>query len=214
LYRNQVASQMAVALGGPQVPVDKEDSCMRKLVSALAITAGFTLLAAPAYAQDDYPPATDASLTVSESTVAPGDTITISGDGAEPGATVVFKLTRSSSALGGSRVLAAGPTLAAHVRPQAQSSVTLGSTTADDDGSFSATLTIPSTLDDGVYTLTATSGGEVLATVTIRVEADETTGGLPFTGSNVGPGLAIGATLIVAGGLLLLAVRRRRSSIA
>jgi LPXTG-motif cell wall-anchored protein len=64
-----------------------------------------------------------------------------------------------------------------------------------------------------VYTLTATSGGEVLASVTLRVLAS-TTGGLAFTGSNVGPGLAVGAALIVAGGLLLLAVRRRRRSAA
>ena len=187
---------------------------MRKLVSALAIATGLTLLGAPAYAQEDYPPATDEGLTVSESTVGPGESITISGDGADPGATVTFKLVRSSSALGASRVLLAGPRLAALVRPQAQSSVSLGSTTADGDGSFSATLTIPSGLDDGVYTLIASSGGEVLATVTVRVLAAAGTGALPFTGSNVAPGLAIGATLIVAGGLLLLAVRRRRSSIA
>jgi LPXTG-motif cell wall-anchored protein len=187
---------------------------MRKLVSALAITAGLTLLAAPAYAQDDYPPESTEELTLSESTVEPGGTITISGDGAEPGATVTFKLTRSSSALGATRVMLAGPRLAAHLRPQAQSTVSLGSTTADGDGSFSATLTIPSGLDAGVYTLTATSGGEVLATATVRVLAGSATGDLPFTGSNVAPGLALGAILIVAGGLLLLAVRRRRSSTA
>lgn len=187
---------------------------MRKLVSALAITAGLTLLAAPAYAQEDeYPPDTDDGLTLSESTAAPGESITISGDGAEPGATVTFKLVKSSSALGANKVLLAGPRLAAHVRPQAQSSVSLGSTTADGDGSFSATLTIPSGLDDGTYTLIASSGGEVLATATVRVLAGGT-GALPFTGTDVAPGLAIGATLIVAGGLLLLAVRRRRSSIA
>jgi LPXTG-motif cell wall-anchored protein len=186
---------------------------MRKFVSALAITAGLTLLGAPAYAQD-YPPASDEGLTVSESTVRAGETITVSGDGAEPGATVTFRLVKSSSALGASKVLLAGSRLAALVRPQAQSSVSLGSTTADDDGSFSATLTIPSTTDAGTYTLIASSGGEVLSTATIRVLAAAGTGALPFTGADVAPGLAIGATLIVAGGLLLLAVRRRRNSIA
>ena len=35
---------------------------------------------------------------------------------------------------------------------------------------------------------------------------------LPFTGGNVLPGLAIGASLIVAGGLLLLSLKRRRSA--
>ncbi len=156
---------------------------MRKLVSALAISAGLVLLAIPAHAQD-YPPTTDEGLTVSESTLSPGESFVVSGEGADPGATVVFTLTRTSSTLGsGARLVAAGPALAravASVRPLAQGSTTLGSTTADSDGNFRATAS--------------------------------TTGGLAFTGSNVGPGLAIGAGLIVAGGLLLLAVRRRRRS--
>jgi hypothetical protein len=190
---------------------------MRRVVSALAIAAGLTLIACPAFAQDDeaYPPDTD-QLTVSESTVSPGESFTISGDGAEPGATVTFTLKRSSSsALGANRALAAGPglgQLVAAVRPQAQSSVPLGSTTADADGEFSATLTIPSGTDPGVYTVTATSGGDVLAVVTIRVVAAGGVGDLPFTGGNVLPGLVIGATLIVAGGLLLLSLKRRRST--
>jgi hypothetical protein len=190
---------------------------MRRVVSALTIAAGLTLIACPAFAQDDeaYPPDTD-QLTVSESTVSPGESFTISGGGAEPGATVTFTLKRSSSsALGANRALAAGPglgQLVAAVRPQAQSSVPLGSTTADAEGEFSATLTIPSGTDPGVYTVTATSGGDVLAVVTIRVAAAGSVGDLPFTGGNVLPGLAIGATLIVAGGLLLLSLKRRRSA--
>jgi LPXTG cell wall anchor motif len=188
---------------------------MRKLVSALTVAAGLTMLASPATAQP-YPPTSDEGLTVSESTVTPGQQITVSGDGAEPGATVTITLTRSSTSLGaGHRVVAAGPVLAGLVaasRPLAQSSVVLGRTTADDDGSFSTTVTIPSSTDPGVYTLSAISGGEVLSVATLRVVA--AAGGLPFTGTDVGPGLAIGAGLIVAGGLLLLAVRRRRSSVA
>ena len=190
---------------------------MRKLVSALAIAAGLSLLAGPAFAQSDkkYPPKSD-NLTVSESTVSPGESFTVSGDGAEPGATVSFTLKRSSSALGADRALAAGAGMArlvAAVRPQAQSSVPLGSTTANGAGQFSATLTIPSSTDPGLYTVTATSGGDVLAVVTIRVAAASGgIGDLPFTGGNVLPGLAIGATLIVAGGLLLLSLKRRRSA--
>jgi LPXTG cell wall anchor motif len=196
---------------------------MRKLVSALAIAAGLSLLAGPAFAQP-YPPTTPPpgnlpsttdNLTVSDTTLAPGESFTVSGDGAEPGATVTFTLKRSSSALGADRALAAGAGMArlvAAVRPQAQSSVPLGSTTANGAGQFSATLTIPSGTDPGVYTLTATTGGDVLAVVTIRVVAASGVGDLPFTGGNVLPGLAIGATLIVAGGLLLLSLKRRRSA--
>jgi hypothetical protein len=188
---------------------------MRRVVSALALTAALTLMATPANAQD-YPPSADEGLTVSESTVTPGESITVSGDGAQPGATVTITLTRVSSSLGtGHQVVAAGPALARLVaasRPLAQGAVTLGRTTAEDDGSFSVTVTIPSSTDPGVYTLSAISGGEVLSVATIRVVA--ASGGLPFTGTDVVPGLAVGAGLIVAGGLLLLAVRRRRRSTA
>lgn len=187
---------------------------MRKFVSALAVAAALTLLlAVPAHAQDGYPP-TSGGLTVSESTLSPGESFTVSGEGAEPGAIVTFTLKRSSSSLGGSRIVAAGPGLArlvAAVRPQAQSSVTLGRATANADGEFSATLTIPAGTAPGVYTLTASSGGEILSVATIRVAAAGV-GDLPFTGATVLPGLAIGATLIVVGGLLLLSLKRRRSA--
>jgi hypothetical protein len=186
---------------------------MRKLVSALTLAAALTLLLAiPAHAQD-YPPS-GSGLTVSESTVSPGESFTVSGEGAEPGAIVTFTLKRSASALGSSRAVAAGPGLArlvAAVRPQAQSSVTLGRATANADGEYSATLTIPAGTAPGVYTLTASSGGEILSVATLRVVAAGV-GDLPFTGATVLPGLAIGATLIVVGGLLLLSLKRRRSA--
>jgi hypothetical protein len=85
---------------------------MRKLGSALAVALGLTLLAGPADAQDDkdYPPSS-ASLTVSESTVSPGERFIVSGNGAEPGAIVSFTLQRSPSALGTGQLLAAEPSL-------------------------------------------------------------------------------------------------------
>jgi hypothetical protein len=194
---------------------------MRKLVSAVAIAAGLALVAGPAFAQttttEEYPPPQRPPMTVSESALVPGESFTVSGQGAEPGATVTFTLRKSSSALGGNRALAATPrlvALTAAIRPQAQSAVSLGSTTANADGEFSARLRIPAGTDPGVYTLTASSGGDVLAVVTVRVLA-ATAGGvgdLPFTGGNVLPGLVIGATLIIAGGLLLLSLKRRRSA--
>jgi membrane anchored protein len=189
---------------------------MRKSVSAIAVAASLMMLAAPALAQE-YPPTTSEGLTVSETTLRPGESFVASGEGADPGDTVTFRLSQSSaSSLGGaSRVVAAGPALASRLvasRPLAQGT-SLGSTTADSEGAFRATLTIPLGTDPGLYTLTAADGGDTLGVVTIRVVAaadDDGAGGLPFTGSNVAPGLAVGASLILAGGLLLLALRRRR----
>jgi hypothetical protein len=186
---------------------------MRKLGSALAVAAGLTLLAGPAHAQDDkdYPP-TSGRLAVSESTLSPGEPFTVFGDGATPGATVTFTLQRSPAAVGTGQVVAAGSSLVqstATNRQQAQNSIPLGSTT-DADGQFSATLMMPAGTEPGVYGLSATSSGGILAVMTLQVITVSGIGGLPFTGANVLPGLAIGATLIVAGGLLLLSLKRRR----
>ena len=188
---------------------------MRRLISALAVTAGLAL-AAPAHAgQDgeDYPPKRG-GLTVSESTIAPGNRFTVSGGGVEPGATVTFTLTRTMAALGAGRALAAEPTFTGLLTTSpshAQRSVSLGSLTGV-DGQFSTTLTMPAETEPGAYTLTATSGGGFLAVMTLRVMTVTGIGGLPFTGANVLPGLAAGVTLIVAGGLLLLSLKRRRSA--
>ena len=189
---------------------------MRKVVCVLSMTASLALLAAPAHAQT-YPPGAGQGLTVSESTVSPGKGIVVSGVGAESGAAVTITLTRvSSSSLGaGNQVVAASPGLArlvAATRSPAQGGVVPGPTAAA-DGSFRTTVTIPASTQPGVYTLTASSGGEVLSVATIRVVA-VIAGGLPFIGADVVPGLALGAGLIVAGGLLLLAVRRWHGSTA
>ena len=186
---------------------------MRRLVSALAVTAGLTLVAGPAQAQDgrDFP-ISRGGLRVSESTVSPGESFTVSGGGAKPGTTVTFTLQRSSSALGTGRGVAAGPPLAlqaAMPRPQVRNLIPLGSAT-DAGGRFKARLTLPPGTEPGVYSLTASSGGGVLAELTLRVVTVGGIGGLPFTGADVLPGLVAGATLIVAGGLLLLSLKRRR----
>jgi hypothetical protein len=188
---------------------------MPKLGSALAVAAGLTLLAGPAqaHAQDDkdYPPSSG-SLAVSESTLSPGEPFTVFGDGADPGATVTFTLQRSPAAVGTGQILPAGSRLiqsTATNRPQAHRSVPLGSPT-DADGQFTATLIMPASTEPGVYGLSASSSGGILAVMTLQVITVSGIGGLPFTGANVLPGLAIGATLIVAGGLLLLSLKRRR----
>jgi LPXTG cell wall anchor motif len=188
---------------------------MRKAVSGLATAAVLALLAVPASAQTTTTgPYTNQpkGMTVTTSVVTPGGSLTVAGEGADAGATVTITMSRSSgSALGSGHAVAAGAGLARALaaRPLAQGATTLGRTTAAADGSFQTTVTIPASTALGVYTLTATSSGEVLGLVTIRVAA-ASTGGLPFTGANVLPGLAAGAALIVAGGLLLLSIKRRR----
>ena len=186
---------------------------MRRLVSSLVVTAGLTLLTGAAHAQGkaDYPP-TRGGLTVSESTISPGDRFTVSGSGARRGTSVSFTLERSITAPGSDQVVAVGAEpsrLETTSGPETQPQVSLGSTT-NADGQFSATLAMPAETEPGTYTLTASTGGELLAAMTLRVMTVAGIGGLPFTGARVLPGLVAGAALLVAGGLLLLSLKRRR----
>lgn len=181
------------------------------MIRKILLLAGvlIALLAAPALAQ--YRPAF-----IAPSSAAQGQSFTVSGTGAVAGATVSFYLTSDS----GTRVL-------------------VGSTTAASDGSFSAVITVPTTISPGSYVLTA-SGGTLSRTVSIQIvppsatppgggtgtgsdgngtgsagagsgSAGSGTGALPRTGSNNLQPLTIGGALLVAtGGLLILATRKQR----
>lgn len=168
---------------------------MRKAVCAAAVCAvaviGFS--GAPALAQS-YPPA-PSPLTISSSVAAPGQALTISGQGAGPGATVTITLASTP------RVVA--------------------TTKADSSGKFRTSFQVPTDAPQGQHTLTASSNGKVLGSVTIRVVGAQQGGdpaalagehnGLPFTGANALPEVAAGAGLILAGIVLLLVIRRRRA---
>jgi hypothetical protein len=167
-----------------------EGAKMRKALTAFALAAALAVLVGPAVAQaQDYPPAGD-SLTVSDSVVVPGQSLTVSGGGAGPGAKVDIFIYSE-------RVL-------------------LASTNADSDGQYSASVTIPASIDPGTHVIRAISGGEILSAVEVTVAgsggaAADSDGDLPFTGAGTLPGIGIGVGLIALGSTLLLASRRRRS---
>lgn len=100
----------------------------------------------------------------------------------------------------------------------------LGTYTADSSGVINGTARIPSGVAPGTHTLAltgATSSGQTLvdsATITITGKGAAATGSssgsaLPFTGANaVWPLTGAGGGMVLAGGLTLLALRRRRPS--
>ena len=155
---------------------------------------GLLALAAPAAAQQ-YPPAVN-SLTVSDTTPTPGQTISIEG-----------------------RTFAAGSTATVALTPD----VTLGSPTADAAGVIRLDATVPADTTLGSHTLTATGpapdGTTLSLSLTLNVVAADGSGSgtgsgsLPDTGSDSSIPLAqVGLGLAAFGGVVeALAGRRRRS---
>jgi LPXTG-motif cell wall-anchored protein len=164
----------------------------KRLLLVAGLTVGLLLTASPAGAQQ-YPPGAF-FLSLSDTTVVPGQTITVTG-AVTPGATSVtftfFSVAQD-----------------------------LGSATPDADGNVSTSLTIPTDATLGDHTITATdsTGLEVSADVTV-VSADGAgagapgaagaAGALPRTGSDSLPLLPVGAGLVAVGGVILLVTRRR-----
>ncbi len=150
------------------------------LLVAVAIVA---LWASPAAAQ--YGP--DFTATLSASNVRPGSTVVVDG----------------SCSAGGSVVVALG-------------SRTLGSTTVGADGLYSVSITVPQ-LDRGSHTLRVSCGEQVRQlSFTVGAAGGATTpspstgsGALVRTGSDTGTLLRVGAVLLLAGAVLVVAVRRR-----
>ncbi|MGH9246016.1 MAG: LPXTG cell wall anchor domain-containing protein [Acidimicrobiales bacterium] len=154
----------------------------RTLLAAVLLV----VLGAGAADAQEYPPQPD-FLTVSDSTVFVGQTITVTARTFQPGSTVQFA-----------------------INPP------LGSGTANADGIASISATIPS-LSAGQHTITATgvdTAGAPLTvsgTVTVVVPAEAP---LPVTGANSLPLARIGIVAVAAGGLLVLFSRKRRAAIA
>jgi alpha-L-fucosidase len=168
----------------------------RALTVAIA-AAALLALAAPAQAQQ-YPPDT-VFITVSDTTVVPGQPIDISAGLFVPGSPVGFTFFSQP--------------------------VNLGTATADGDGVATLSVNIPSDATPGTHTITAAGtgidGAPLSVSTTVTVLADGAagagpdggaTGGLPRTGSDPMPIARIAAALLAVGGGLLFITRRRRIS--
>ena len=162
-------------------------------LGALAVLA----MAAPAAAQQ-YPPAVN-SLTVSDTTPSPGQTITIQGQTFAEGATATV-------------VLNSDP-------------VTLGSATANAAGQIVLQATIPTDTPLGSHTLVASGpapNGQMLS-LSLAIEVVPAQGGgtgtsggnLPRTGDSTSLPLAkVGLGLLAAGGVIYSIAAKRRKALS
>ncbi len=86
----------------------------------------------------------------------------------------------------------------------------IGGATADDQGNFTGTATIPSTSSVGQHSVLATctdpNGAHLVATAPLRV-----TGGLAVTGANFIPLAIVMVVALAVGSILILIGRRRRN---
>ena len=122
---------------------------MKKLatvsMSALMIALLVGLVAAPASAQQ-YPPKKP-TCGVSDTTISPGDQVTVSGKHWQPGSTVTFTL-----------------------QPEG---INLGSATVGQNGKFSAVVTIPSSVQPGAHTIVCSGidrqGDPVILATTVQI---------------------------------------------
>jgi LPXTG-motif cell wall-anchored protein len=120
----------------------------------------------------------------------PGGPLTATASGFQPGAQVTFTFNSDP--------------------------VVLGTATAGDDGVASIQSTWPANAADGTHTVTASGadGDGVFEIGASTVCGVSTSGGaLPRTGSDSAPLLQIAIALVAAGGILVLAARKRMASV-
>lgn len=133
------------------------------------------------------------SATLSQSSAAPGGSLTVSGGGFAGNSTVTISI-------------ASTPTV-------------IGTTTANASGAFTVTVTIPSSISPGVHTISASgvdpAGAPLVLTASITVTSSPTSpsgatsaSGLPNTGTNVAIGVGAALILIALGGTMLLVIRK------
>lgn len=119
----------------------------------------------------------------------------------------------SSFTFSGPAVFAAGETLQLWMFSSGEQ---IGTINANSAGSFSTTVTVPN-LPPGAHKVEAVGNANntiVVADFTVPAAAAAASGGassgLPFTGADVLPLTSAGAGLVLAGGLTVFLVRRRR----
>jgi len=162
------------------------------IVGAVVLTA--LAFASPAGAQYD-PGVQGITLTngngTSGASCDPGGPLTVSASGFQPGTDVTFTFSSDP--------------------------VVLGTATAGDDTAASVQTTWPANASDGEHTVTASgtdgAGPFEVSASTVCGVSSASGGALPRTGSDSAPLFQIAIALVAAGGILVLAARKRMASV-
>jgi hypothetical protein len=139
------------------------------------------------------PPGQRPTCGVSDTTISPGDQVTVSGKRWQRGSTVTFTL-----------------------QPE---DINLGSTTVGQNGKFSAVVTIPDSIQPGPHTIVCSGfdrrGDPFVLAIAVAILGVVGGGGAAFTGTilNVPLWLVLIAALFAAGVVAVAIGRRRRRSV-
>ena len=194
---------------------------MNKSLAAIALAGSIAMLGAvPAMATNTYP-APPSQGTVSDGTVAPGETFTFSGSGFIAGESITITVTLTGAPQASSGGFGGGVSMAVPTKINLPLAPQTFSTTADANGNFAFPMSIS---EAGTYTLTATgqtSGKTVTSTVKVSGAAVGTS--LADTGNgtalaNTGADSSLLLWSLVGGGALaagitsVVVVRRRANA--
>jgi LPXTG-motif cell wall-anchored protein len=154
---------------------------VRRSLTVIGLALLALVLVAPSASAQYVEPGT---ITTDDPSPEVGDSIVVNGEGCTPGP-LTLTLTQGSQ------------------------SVVVGQTTVAPDGSFSASITIPSSFSAGTATLSSACGS---TTITIGGAVAGTA--LPRTGSsNTDTLWRVAVALLAAGGLLVLTARKRSARV-
>lgn len=158
---------------------------LRLLLAACAAGLALLVVAPAAQAQPGYEGGT--TFTVSNPSPGCGSSVTLTGTGFAPNASVTLT---------------------------EQGRGTIGTVTTDANGNFSFVWTVPQPCTPGTVVITASDGTTVMS---VSITIGETGGApspvtLPRTGSDNGNLIRAGVLLVAAGGLLVLATRKRAAA--
>jgi len=162
-----------------------------RLMMAMAFSVVSLVALAPVARADDSYTGT-CSLAVSPLTASAGQTVTITGKGFNAGAEVTFTIDTTPP-------------------------VVLGTATADSSGVATLAWVVPADMATGTHTISAAGDGcsdpaKVSGEVTLVLADTQTNtsaGTLPRTGGDYTNLLRLGILLVAAGGLVVLATRKR-----
>lgn len=172
---------------------ERKRALARRMLIALCASGVLALFALGGTASG-YP--ISGGLNVSDTSVKPGGTVQVSGDGFTPGTPIDIEIFSA-------------PTL-------------LKTVDADGAGSFSTSVTIPTSISPGSHTLSATGGAPSGDTLTLSAEitvegeggggSSSSSGPLAFTGASIGAMAGVALAGIAVGTLFVIATRRRRQA--